>query len=373
VLRTFAFVAKKNALTGSAVAPAGAGAVADGVAEGGDGSSAAAGGGAPAFAPAAAARAKANATRRGGAGRDEGTTNRRYHAVAGRICSRPPCGYISRRGPGRWEGLMRHVSSWILGAALLAGVGGRAAADEPQCGRWVIEVTCHAEPSRVIVGDPFTATLTVRNAGDRDLVKVAIALKGELNSHGVGGAPATVTETVEKLAPGESKEIKSVFQCDVVGMTRVSGGARDADGFATSNAFCTVDVIGLPAIQSEMTDKDLAGKEKGIFPLGEEFLYVLDVQNDVGSTGTPELKIVLTLPAELQYVSSTADRGVTFKGEGQAAESTPFVLAPNQVLKVTFRVKVIGRPASNLVMTRASIQTTGGVEVAEETESTTLK
>jgi hypothetical protein len=64
---------------------------------------------------------------------------------------------------------------------------------------------------------------------------------------------------------------------------------------------------------------------------------------------------------------------VTFKGEGQAAESTPFTLTPNQTLKVSFRVKVVSRPASNLVMTRASIQTTTGTEVAEETESTTIK
>ena len=275
---------------------------------------------------------------------------------------------------------MSHVRTWFTSLALAAvGLGaatanGRAAsAAESPCGRFVIEVTCRVEPGLVIVGDPFRATLTVRNAGDRDLVRVAVALKGELGSRGAAGGPSSVAETIDRLAPGESRELASTFQCDVVGSTRVSGGARDGEGFTTSNAYCTVEVIGLPAIQSEMTDKDLQGAEKGIFVVGEEFLYALEVQNDVGSTGTPELRIVLSLPPELAFVSAAADQGVTFTGDGQQAQSSAFTLAPNQSLKTTLRVKVIGRPASNLVMARASIQSTGGIEVAEETESTTLK
>ena len=53
-----------------------------------------------------------------------------------------------------------------------------------------------------------------------------------------------------------------------------------------------------------MTDKDSAGVEKGIFKVGEEFLYVLDVQNDVATQSTPPLKVVFSLPPELEFVSA---------------------------------------------------------------------
>ena len=132
-------------------------------------------------------------------------------------------------------------------------------------------------------------------------------------------------------------------------------------------------VIGLPAIQSEMTDKDTAGAEKGIFTVGEEFLYVLDVQNDVGTTSTPDLKVIFSLPKELEFVSGTGDRGVTIAGSGQTATSTGFTLATNEIEHMTIRVKASAAPPSNFVQTRASVQTTGGIEVAEESESTTIK
>lgn len=270
---------------------------------------------------------------------------------------------------------MSHARTFFAATAFAAAAlaARPTTAAEPGCGRWVVEVACETTPARVVVGDPFTATLTVKNGGTMDLLKVTVALKGELGAKGVGGAPSTVSHTIEKLAPGESKQVTSTFACDVVGTARVTGGARDGDGFTASNCFCTVDMIGLPAIQSEMTDKDVDGAEKGIFAVGEEFLYVLDVQNDVGSTVTPDLKVVFALPAELAFVSGTADGGVKVTGDGQAASSSAFALVPNQVVKVTLRVKATARPASNLVMTRASIQTTGGVEVAQETESTTIR
>lgn len=260
---------------------------------------------------------------------------------------------------------------WVL-LGTLASVRPSFAAD-PGCSRWDLEVTCTTNPPRVIVTDPFTATVTVRNSGDVALANVTVQLRGDLGAHVPAGEPAQPSMVIEKLEPGETKQLAATFLSDTVGTTRVIGGARDALGWAAANCACTVDVIGLPAIQSEMTDKDLQGTEKGIFPVGETFTYVLEVQNDAGTTVTPELKVVFTLPKELEFVSGTGENGVTVAGQGQAAETTAFTLTPNQSLHVTLTVKAIAAPASNLVQTRASIQTTGGVEVAEETESTTVK
>jgi uncharacterized repeat protein (TIGR01451 family) len=258
-------------------------------------------------------------------------------------------------------------------AALGSGSKGSAAAAEPSCSRWDLEVTCTTNPSRVVVTDPFTATVTVRNSGDMPLTNVTIQIRGDLGAHPTGGGTAPTQTVIEKLEPGETKQLTGEFASDAVGVTRVIAGARDAQGWAASNCSCTVDVIGLPAIQSDMSDKDLSGAEKGIFVVGEQFLYVLEVQNDAGTTLTPDLKVVYSLPKELEFVSGTADGGVTITGKEHGAESSSFVLAPNKVLKLTITVKAIAAPPSNLIQTRASIQTVGGVEVAEESESTTIK
>ena len=255
--------------------------------------------------------------------------------------------------------------------AFLAAPAREARAVDPSCSKWDLEVSCTTNPSRVIVTDPFTATVTVRNSGDTDLNNVTLQLRGDLGSK--PDDPTLGQKIIEKLAPGATAEISSVFRCGTVGPTRILGGARDAQGWAASNCACTVDVIGLPAIQSEMTDKDTSGAEKGIFQVGEEFLYVLDVQNDVGTTSTPDLKVIFSLPKELDFVSGTGDRGVTISGSGQSATSTGFTLGTNEVEHLTIRVKANAAPPSNFVQSRASIQTTGGIEVAEESESTTIK
>jgi hypothetical protein len=270
---------------------------------------------------------------------------------------------------------MLRVRPCLVVSALLALVAAASSARgaDPASGRWAIEVACTTNPSRIIVSDPYQATITVKNTGDLALAKVTVVLRGAMNSHGSGPtAPEGLQQVVDALAPGESKSFTGTFASDVVGMTRVVGGAKDEKSFVTANAYCEVDVIGLPAVQSEMTDKDVGGAEKGIFLLGEEFLYVLDVQNDMGTTFTPDLKVVFKLPPELTFVSGSGD-GVTVTGSEQSATTSTFVLTPNKGVKVTIRVRATARPATNLVKTTASIVTGAGVEIAEESESTTIK
>jgi hypothetical protein len=259
----------------------------------------------------------------------------------------------------------------LLALAALPFAARPLAAAEPSCQRWDVEVSCTTNPSRVIVTDPFTATVRVKNTGDVALTNVKIELRGDLGAKTADGKP--VVSMLAKLEVGESQEIAAVFTCDTVGITRILGGARDSLGWAAANCACTVDVIGLPAVQSEMSDKDLEGKEKGIFVVGESYQYVLEIQNDAGTTVTPDLKIDFVLPPELQFVSGSGDHDIKVTGEGQAATSTAFVLAPNDRARVAIVVKVIGAPDKNLTKVQAVIKTSGGVEIAEESESTTLK
>jgi hypothetical protein len=242
---------------------------------------------------------------------------------------------------------------------------------EPSCQRWDVEVTCSTNPSRVIVTDPFTATVRVKNTGDVALANVTLELRGDLGAKTADGKP--LKTILSKLEVGETQEISGVFSCDTVGTTRILGGARDSLGWAAANCACTVDVIGLPAVQSEMSDKDMDGKEKGIFVVGETYQYVLEIQNDAGTTVTPDLKVDFTLPPDLQFVSGLGDHDIKVTGEGQTATTSGFVLAPNDRARVSITVKVIGAPEKNLTKVQASIKTAGGVEIAEESESTTLK
>lgn len=260
-----------------------------------------------------------------------------------------------------------------LATAAVLSVSGRSASAEPVCQKWDLDVTCKATPSRVTIGDPFTATVSVRNTGDVALANVTIQIRGDLGAHVPAGQPSPVTSTVERLEPGETRELSGTFVCDTGGVCRILGGARDLIGWAAANCACTIEVVGLPAIGSAMTDQDLQGSEKGVFVVGEEFQYVLEIKDDGGSSVTPDLKVVISLPKELEFVGGEATRDVKVTGQGQAAETTAFALAPNEVLRIVVRVKALSAPTSNLVQTRAVIQTTGGVPVADESESTTIK
>ncbi len=264
----------------------------------------------------------------------------------------------------------------LLAAALtfaVVALSGSPATAEPVCQRWDLDVTCAVKPNRVTIGDPFTATVTVKNTGDVPLANVTIQLRGDLGAHVPAGQPSPVSTVIPRLEPGDTKELSGTFVCDTGGVCRVLGGARDLIGWAAANGACTVEVVGLPAIGSSMTDQDLKGADKGVFLVGEENQYLLEVKNDGGSSVTPDLRVVFSLPKELEFVGGEAGRDVKVTGQGQTAETTAFALAPDETLKIVIRVKAIAVPPSNLIQTRAVIQTAGGIPVADEAESTTIK
>jgi hypothetical protein len=246
------------------------------------------------------------------------------------------------------------------------------ASEEEGCHRLDMEVYCSVSSPIVLVGDPFQAKATVKNTGDLSLSNVVLALRGGDGVLQVGTSELIMK--IPKLGPGETQEISATFISDQVGERRIDASAREDRGWAAAGCFCGVNLKGLPAIQLEMIDLDSQRAKKGIFEQGETFIYELTIENDVGTALTPDLMIVWSLPPELEFVSGSGDRGATVTGSGQKAESNAFVLAPNQVLKFELVVRCIGVPEKNLVQSRAAVVTAaGGVELATETESTTLK
>lgn len=274
---------------------------------------------------------------------------------------------------------MRSRTLPVLIALLVALAGGIAgprssAAAEDHCQQWTLEIHCVTSSPRVVVGEEFTATVTAKNIGTSALNNITLRLRGDQGAPCVSGPSSGVMVLIEKLEPGQSRELSAKFASETIGAARVLGSGHDSLGWASGSCACTVEVQGLMAIQSQMDDRAVDGTEKGVFRIGEEFLYVLDVSNDVGTSATPDLEVLLTLPKELAFVSGTTDRGIAVTGGGQNAKTAPFVLAsPSQTIKITFRVRALAAPPSQLVKVRSVVQTTAGIVLASDTESTTVQ
>jgi uncharacterized repeat protein (TIGR01451 family) len=240
-----------------------------------------------------------------------------------------------------------------------------------ECHRLDMEVYCSIDNPAILVGDAFTATATVKNTGDLPLSNVVLAIRGGPGVQLVSKEETQIT--LDKLEPGDTREIKATFVCESPGERRIDASAREGKGWASAGCFCGVSIKGLPALQTEMIDLNIKHEPEGVFYMGEQFIYNLTVENDKGTAITPDLKVTWTLPPELEFVSGTGDQGVTVTGTGQSAESSSFVLAPDQVEHFDIVVKVIGVPPKSLVQTKAVISTTTGQELASESESSTLR
>ena len=105
-----------------------------------------------------------------------------------------------------------------------------------------------------------------------------------------------------------------------------------------------------------MTDKAVDGTEKGIFKVGETFLYRIRIENDVGTDTTPELKVVFELPPELEFLQGQAiNSNATVTGEGQKAATSNFVLPVRGAIDFDIQVRVLSAPPSQLTRVEARI------------------
>jgi hypothetical protein len=222
-------------------------------------------------------------------------------------------------------------------------------------------------PGRIGFAEPGNFTVKVTNKGDGVangcVVRVTHGpcLDGGVKDFNLGRIEPGQTAAYDWVASGAANQ-----KCTVVAEVTCQG--------CTVRKEVEIEVTGMPALQSEMIDQNLQHVEAGVFVVGEEFLYVLTVQNDVGTEATPPLKVVLSLPAELQFVSSTSSRGINVSGSGQNAASEEFRLDVNEKVVFEFRVKATAVPPGNWLRSVASIQrASDGQELANESESTTIK
>ncbi len=268
--------------------------------------------------------------------------------------------------------MQRIFVAFVPVLVLTLGVLAPVHAEDEECVCRDIVVSCTIEPGKsVLIGDPFEVCATVENVGTLALEDVHLAIRGCPGARLIEGEVLAIR--IPKLAVGEKKTHCAKFMANDLGLCRVSAHATDSTRIAAAGCICSTTIEGLPAIQLEMIDVDLARNAKGIFKVGEEFIYTLKVENDAGTSLTPDLSVTWTLPAELEFVSGAGNRGGSVTGAGQSAKSSTFALAPNQVQQFELVCRVIGVPERNLIQTRATVLTAGGQEIALETESTTLK
>jgi hypothetical protein len=222
-------------------------------------------------------------------------------------------------------------------------------------------------PGKIGYGEPGNFSVKVVNKGDGAAMNCSVRV-----THGACLDGAVKDFPLGVVAPGETKTIDWIAnglanaKCTVVAEVTCAG--------CTQRTEAEIDVQGLPALQCEMIDQNLQGVEAGIFRVGEEFIYVLDVQNDVATQSTPPLKVVFSLPPELEFLSGESDRGVTVTGAGQQATTSEFRLDLNEKVRFKFHVKALAAPPGNLLKAMASVQrASDGAELADENESTTIK
>jgi uncharacterized repeat protein (TIGR01451 family) len=223
-------------------------------------------------------------------------------------------------------------------------------------------------PGHVEWGDPAPFSLKVKNVGDGEARGVLVRITHcPILDRGVDDLQAGTIppggEWVHEWTAVGKRNDKGVVTADV-----------SAPGCA-ARAECSIEVSGLAAIQTRMVDQDLEHHEKGIFVVGQEYLYVFDVENDGGTDKTAPIHVEFTLPPALQFVSGTTTRaGVVLTAEGgQKAKSGTFVLDVNEKVRMEFRVRVVAVPEGNLVKAVSSVRTADGTELASEVESTTVK
>lgn len=269
-------------------------------------------------------------------------------------------------------GPLKLAASVMAVIALILTTTTHVAAEDDPCLCRDLVVTCSVTPRTVVMGDPFEFCTTVTSVGATPLENVRVTITG---------CPKAVAEPnqklvviVPRLAQGETFTHCVKFRCTKVGECRLTAHAVDSTGIAAAGCLCSSFCKGLPALQLEMIDTAIDRSAKGIFRLGETFMYRLSIENDVGSALTPDLVVNFSLPPELTFVRGRADGGVTISGSGQAATSSRFVLRPNQKFIMEFECKVIKVPTRSLVQARAVVAAQpSGLELSTESESTTLR
>ncbi len=189
-------------------------------------------------------------------------------------------------------------------------------------------LTLKAEcPGTILIGRQATFKLTVGNTGDatcnNTTVSVPLPAGTRFESATQGGAAGAngVTWNAGAVKPGESK----TFEFTVRSMSGAGNIVINASASCVCanpvTATCSTPVQGSPDIGTLLTDAD------GVVLVGDNHTYTYEVQNQ-GQVDLTNVKVVVTLPEGLEFVSSTAPKAPTVDGRKLIFTGVTGVLKP---------------------------------------------
>ncbi len=218
-------------------------------------------------------------------------------------------------------------------------------------------------PAKRYLGTSVAYTITVKNSGDaparNTVLTDTLGAGTSFVSASDGGqlSGGKVVWNLGDLAPGASKQVSVDTKATQIG--KVTNTASASAYCASASDDAVVDVRGIPAILLECVD------QRDPIELGGEETYQIVVTNQ-GSADDTNVKIVVTLPAEQEFVRAAGPTKETV--QGKTITFAPLAsLAPGA--KATWNVVVKGVKTGDV---RFKVSMTSDVITSpvEETEST---
>lgn len=197
-------------------------------------------------------------------------------------------------------------------------------------------------PEKRFAGRFANYEITVTNEGDGQAKNLVITDEIPTGATFVsatdGGklSNGKVTWNLGSLAPDASQKVSLRVKLDKIGTVENKAVAKAE--CASASAKCITQVNGIAAILLEVVDLD------DPIELDESETYVISVTNQGSAIGT-NIRIVATLPAEMEYISSTGPTQASVSGKVVTFAPLPR-LAPKA--KVQFKVDIKGVKTGDL-------------------------
>ncbi|MFO0828662.1 MAG: hypothetical protein U0572_11010 [Phycisphaerales bacterium] len=229
-----------------------------------------------------------------------------------------------------------------------------------------LTVTCEAS-NKVFVGRDITYKFTVKNTGDcpasNASIKAPLPPNTAFMSADNGGRLEgnTVVWSMASVPAGQSATVMMKVKPSGIGNAPITATAT-ATCVTASTTNCTTAIEGIPAILLEVVDT--------VDPVevGTETTFIATVTNQ-GSADDDDIKIVLTLPPEMDFISCEGP-GPKATVNGKTINLGPVNdLFPQQKAEWRIRVKATG---TGDVRTRWLMTSKQFTKPIEETESTNL-
>ena len=221
-------------------------------------------------------------------------------------------------------------------------------------------------PEMVYIGRNITYNIEVFNKGNGPAEGVVVVEPIPENSSLVSaGQEATtagnvITWNIGTLAPQGSKKVGMTLKTRDIGAVKSTVTAK-APCSAPATVTLTTRVLGISAVLLEVVDLE------DPIEVGNNDTYEIVVTNQGSDTGT-NIKIVCTLEAQMQYVSSTGPTAGAVSADGKTVTFTPLpTLAPKAKSVWTVVVKAIG---TGDIRFKASMTEDRLGRPVEETEAT---